>query len=102
MTQITILNHLASIKKDAQALGFEKIGLFGSYATSSAHAMSDIDVTVCSNKEKTGLGFEYMEKVDSLRAILQKLFKRPVDIYDLSRSKKTPIMHHIEQEVIYV
>lgn len=92
MTQTTILNHLASIKKDAQALGFEKIGLFGSYATSSAHAMSDIDVTVCSNKEK----------VDSLRAILQKLFKRPVDIYDLSRSKKTLVIHHIEQEVIYV
>lgn len=51
-----------------------------------------LDVTVCSNKEK----------VDSLRAILQKLFKRPVDIYDLSRSKKTLVIHHIEQEVIYV
>jgi len=46
MNQSEILILLADAKKDAEALGFEKIGLFGSQATFSANVMSDIDVAV--------------------------------------------------------
>jgi len=102
MNQREILILLADAKKDAEALGFEKIGLFGSHATLCANVMSDIDVAVHSNKEKTGLGFAYLERLEQLRHILQKLFKRPIDLYDLNTSKQTPIKRHIEKEVIHV
>lgn len=102
MTQTEVLTLLSKAKNEALALGFEKIGLFGSFATSTAHAMSDVDVAVYSNKEKTGLGFAYLDKLEQLRSSLQKLFKRPVDIYDLNRSSTSSIKSHIEQEVIHV
>lgn len=102
MTQQEILHLLAKVKKDAQTLGFEKIGLFGSYANANANAMSDVDVAVYSNKEKTGLGFAYLASLEQLRYMLQKLFKRPIDLYDLNSSHQTTIKKHIEQEVIHV
>lgn len=100
MTQKEILILLEKAKKDAQALGFERIGLFGSYATAST--MSDVDIAVYSNKKKTGLGFAYLASLVQLRYTLQKLFKRPIDLYDLNSSHQTAIKKHIEQEVIHV
>ena len=102
MTQQEVLTLLSKVKHDAYALGFEKIGLFGSFATSKAHAMSDVDVAVYSNKNKTGLGFVYLEKIEHFKSILKKLFKRPVDVYDLNTSHRSTIKTHIEKEVIYV
>lgn len=102
MTQQEILILLAKAKKDAQTLGFEKIGLFGSYATGTASTISDIDVAVYSNKEKTGLGFAYLANLEQFKYILQKLFKRPIDLYDLNSSHQSAIKRHIEQEVIHV
>lgn len=102
MTQEMILNLLKKAKDDALSLGFEKIGLFGSYATSCEHVTSDIDIAVYSNKEKTGFGFDYLEKLEQLQHKLQKIFKRPVDVYDLNRSNETPIKNRIEKEVIHV
>ena len=102
MTKQEVLTLLAKAKNEAYALGFEKIGLFGSFATSTAHSMSDVDVTAYSNKEKTGLGFVYLEKLEQLKSILQKLFRRPVDVYDLNTSHHSTIKTHIEKEVIHV
>lgn len=76
MKKADIISLLAGIKKEAKALGFEKIGLFGSYATSTASLMSDIDIAVYSNKDKTGFGFAYLEKLEQLRYKLQNILRK--------------------------
>lgn len=101
MTQKEILILLEKAKKNVQALYFERIGLFGSYATATASTMSDVDIAVYSNKKKTGLGFAYLASLEQLRYTLQKLFKRPIDLYDLNFSHQTTIKKHIKQEVIH-
>ena len=97
-----VLQKLSTLKHEASLLGFEKLGLFGSVSQNSHSNISDIDVAVVSNRDTTGGGFEYLEKLETLKEMLHKLFRRPVDIYDLTRKKETDISKRVEKEVIYV
>jgi len=102
LTRDDILRKLSLVKEDAAALGFVELGLFGSIAQNRQSALSDIDVAVYSNRNITGGGFEYLEKLDTLNQKLYKIFRRPIDIYDLNRKKETNITKAIKKEVIYV
>ncbi|MFP4333779.1 MAG: nucleotidyltransferase family protein [Campylobacterales bacterium] len=101
LAQDEVLQKLSAIKQDVTLLGFEKIGVFGSISQNRHSPISDIDIAVISNRDITDRGFEYLDKLDTLKYLLYKLFKRPVDIYDLNRRKKTDISSEIEKEVIY-
>lgn len=78
--------------------GVEKIGLFGSIATDTADADSDIDLVVQFNKP---IGFRFYELVE----YLEKIFNRKVDVLTpdgIESIRNKTISSNIKRTALYV
>ncbi|HQO02323.1 MAG TPA: nucleotidyltransferase family protein [Spirochaetota bacterium] len=78
--------------------GVEKIGLFGSIATDTADADSDIDLVVQFNKP---IGFRFYELVE----YLEKLFNRKVDVLTpdgIESIRNNTISSNIKRITLYI
>jgi predicted nucleotidyltransferase len=94
MTKEQILNFLTTHKKELQnRFSLTKIGLFGSYAKDSAHANSDIDIVIDTEKR------DFFVRED-LREYLESVFKLPVDVGYID-SFRSYYKQKIEQDIIY-
>ena len=95
MTQKYILDFLSNHKQELETkFSVTKIGLFGSYATDTAHKESDIDIAI-----ETTIKDFFLR--DDLKEYLESKFKKSVDIGYLD-SFRAFYRKRIEQEIIYV
>jgi len=102
MTQEKILAYLKELKPELEAIGIEKVALFGSFATNSQNVYSDIDIAI--KKKKNFLddysAYDYFNTISKIKSkILGKLHKR-TDIFDLD--SQSSFKNKIEKELIYV
>jgi len=97
-----IITYLHEIKKELNAEGISKIGLFGSFARDEDSVYSDIDIAI--QKEENYLlsrtAYDYFDEVSKIKALIKQKFHRNTDIFDLdsNSSMKT----HIMKDLIYV
>ncbi|MGK7946521.1 MAG: nucleotidyltransferase family protein [Microcystaceae cyanobacterium] len=95
MTQSEILTKLRSFKAElAQQYAITKIGIFGSIARNEAHPTSDIDVVVHMQPN--------LLKRVRLKAELENLFGKEVDVIRYRASMNPYLKARIDQDVIYV
>ena len=90
ITKEALLDYLRTIKKELEADGISRIGLFGSMAKDEADLLSDIDIVIRTTPEFVcrygGIrGFLYLE---DLRRWLERGFGRPVDLCDETGLKR--------------
>lgn len=94
MTKEYILNFLANNKEKLQnTYSLKSIGLFGSYATGTAHEDSDIDIIV-----------DMPSSFDSffdLKDFLELHLKKNIDL-GLEKSMRPFIKNSIKSDIIYV
>ena len=76
----TIVELLRAHERDLRALGAASLSLFGSAARGQVRAESDIDIAVRLDAARTGDGFAYFGRLETLRAALERLLGRPVDL----------------------
>jgi len=95
MTQKYILDFLSTHKEEIETkFSVTKIGLFGSYATNTANAESDIDIVIETRKKDFFLR-------DDLKEYFENSFKIPVDIGYLDSFREF-YRKKIEKNIIYV
>lgn len=96
LSKAEILNLLKNYKIQLKSnYGVERIGLFGSYATNSNLADSDIDLFVDFKEPK----YDYWV---SLKLFLENQFKRPVDITANGPHLSSRFLKQINQNIVYV
>ena len=100
MDKKTILDTLAIHKSEIERLGFNKIGLFGSYAKETQTSYSDIDIAIAKKSASFESAYDYFDKRQELQELLRRKLHRKIDIFDLD--SKSDIKHYIEKEIIYV
>lgn len=90
-----LLIKIRQYSSELKAYRVKKVGFFGSFARSSQHTKSDIDILV--EFERGGKTFDnYME----LKFFLEKLFHREVDLV-IKDALKTRIKNRVLSEVKY-
>lgn len=92
----TILQTIATHKKQLVSYGVIKIGLFGSFASNEANENSDVDILVDIVKEK-----KTFQNFMTLNYYLEDLFGRKVDLITL-QSLSPYIGPHILKSTEYV
>lgn len=92
LTKAKIMKLLESHRQDLKKLGVTRIGLFGSFAKGQQHTKSDLDFLITLEKESFD---RYME----IKFLLEKLFKRKVDLV-LEQSLK-PQLRYVKEEAVY-
>ena len=100
MNRQTILKTLQTYKTEIERLGFEKIGLFGSYAKGTHTPYSDIDIAISKKKGSFESAYDYFDKRQALQQLLREKLHRKIDLFDLQ--SESDIKHIIEKEIIYV
>lgn len=89
---------MAQIKIDLPKLknefGVNRIGLFGSYATSTVHAESDLDFLVELNPP-------FARNYFDLLFFLEKKFGKKVDLIRRGSHLGEKFIQHIEKDIIY-
>ena len=78
-----------------QALGIERIGLFGSFARDEGGAKSDIDIIITLTKPNLFL-------YSTITQQLETVFERRVDLISSKSRLPESFKKHLEKEVIYV
>ena len=95
LTKAEVLARLQTLKPEiAERYAVNKIGIFGSVARNEEHQASDIDVVVHMQPD--------MLKRLRLKAELENLFGRKVDVIRYRDSMNPYLKARIEREVIYV
>jgi predicted nucleotidyltransferase len=95
MTKSEILVQLQSVKSElAERYAITQIGIFGSVARNEDHQTSDIDVVV-------QMSPDLLKRV-GLKAELEKLFGREVDVIRYRDSMNPYLKARIDRDVIYV
>jgi predicted nucleotidyltransferase len=90
-----VLSRLQAIKPElVKQYSISKIGIFGSMARNEAHDNSDIDIVVHMQPD--------MLKRARLKAELEKMFGREVDIIRYRESMNPFLKARINQDAIYV
>ncbi len=92
-TSKSILSVLEHNKPALQAFGVKRIGLFGSAASGSAKAASDLDFVV-------SLDSPTFDNYMDLKFFLEKLFRRKIDLVTLAALK--PALRHVKDDALYV
>lgn len=92
LTAKKIIKIIESHKVDLNKYNVKKIGLFGSFSKGKYGNKSDIDILVDFNKIKFD---NYMD----LKFLLEKLFKRKVDLVMMNNIK--PALRYVKKEAIY-
>ena len=87
-----IINILEKNKNELKRYSVKRIGLFGSFAKHMQNKNSDLDFLVTFNEMNYD---NYIE----LKFLLQKLFKRRVDVV-IERSLK-PALRYVKREALY-
>jgi predicted nucleotidyltransferase len=84
LTQDTILITLKKMQPTFEKEGVKLLGLFGSYSRDEARDDSDIDVLIetTSKFSKKNRGFRAYSKLSELKALLEDIFDKNVDIVD--------------------
>lgn len=95
MTKKTIFIILKKNSRQIRACGVEKIGIFGSFVYLTQHKNSDIDILVEFEKGKKSF-----DNFMSLKFLLEKLFRRKVDLVT-KEALKQEIKKMILKEVSY-
>lgn len=95
LTKKEILKVIQAHTEEIEDYGVKRIGVFGSFARSSFHERSDIDLLVEFKKGKKAFD-SYME----LKFLLERIFRRKVDLV-IKNALKPRIRQHILREVIY-
>jgi len=103
LTKQTILHKLKELQPLFAKEDVMLLGLFGSYSRDEADENSDIDILIETSPAfvEKNVGWDAFVKLDELREILQKTFRKKIDITD----KQGLIAHHnkyILNKVIYV
>ncbi|MEA5535629.1 nucleotidyltransferase family protein [Crocosphaera sp. XPORK-15E] len=95
MIKSEILVQLQSVKSElAERYAITQIGIFGSVARNEDHQTSDIDVVV-------QMSPDLLKRV-RLKAELEKLFGREVDVIRYRDSMNPYLKARIDRDVIYV
>jgi uncharacterized protein len=90
-----IIQKLYSLKPDLeQRYGITRIGVFGSVARNEAHSGSDIDIVVDMAPD--------LLKRASLKAELELLFGKNVDVVRYRHGMNSFLKTRIEREAVYV
>lgn len=99
-----ILRYLRKIKPKLQQDGIINLGLFGSYAKSSADLASDIDIVIetTQNFRDKFVGFEAIVYLENLRQDLNMHFHKNIDFCNIAGLKDEKSKNYILDEVIYV
>jgi predicted nucleotidyltransferase len=97
-----ILEYLRALKSNPRFKIFEKIGIFGSYATQKADAFSDVDVVVSVNKKylETHDVWDYFDAINSIKEGIAKKFHLQSDVFDIE--SVSPLKKEIMKDAIYV
>ena len=95
MSKSDLIKAIQSNADTVKTYGVKSVGIFGSFATSSQTAKSDVDVLVEFKKEDKTFD-DYME----LKLFLEKLFSRRVDLV-IKDSLKTRIKGKVLSETAY-
>lgn len=91
-----ILRFLAQNKAEMERrFGVRRIGLYGSYASGTQSADSDVDLVVVLREPK-------FDDLAGLHIYLEQALGCRVDIRRLSKSLRTPFIQRIERDAIYV
>jgi len=92
-----ILKILADHRETIRSYGVRRLGLFGSYARNEADPESDLDMLVEFETGKKAKSFDaYMD----LKAFLETLFDRPVDLV-IKEAIKPRLTNPILSETVY-
>lgn len=91
-----ILRFLAHIKPELERrYGVRRIGLYGSYASGTQRADSDVDLVVELRKPE-------FDDLAGLHIYLEQALGCKVDIRRLSKNIRTPFIQRIEEEALYI
>ena len=91
-----ILRSLARNKAELdRRFGVCRIGLYGSYASGTQRADSDVDLVVELREPK-------FDDLAGLHIYLEQAFGRRVDIRRLSKNLRTGFIQRVEKEALYV
>lgn len=80
MDRSQVISILTRHEPELRALGIEHLSLFGSTATNSGTADSDVDVAV--RMAPGPRGFDRLERLDTVRHRLAELLRCPVDVIE--------------------
>jgi len=96
LTKEDILSYLKSYKKEKQKqYNIKRLGLFGSYAKSTAKNSSDIDIVVEFTKPDMFNQIGIMQD-------LKEYFKKDVDVISLWKHINPKLKKRIDKDAIYV
>lgn len=97
-----ILSYLKTLKSDPRFTLFEKIGLFGSYATGTSDIFSDVDVAVKVDKSYLDSHdvWDCFDAINAIKAAIYQKFHLHSDVFDLESI--SPLKHEITKDIIYV
>ncbi|MBS3100294.1 nucleotidyltransferase domain-containing protein [Candidatus Pacearchaeota archaeon] len=87
-----IIEKIEKNKKDIQKYQVKKIGVFGSFIKKNQGSNSDVDILVVFGKVD-------FEKYTGLKFMLEKMFKRKVDL--VIEEDLRPELNYIKKEVQY-
>ena len=91
-----ILRFLAQNKAELdRRFGVRRIGLYGSYASGTQRADSDVDLVVELREPK-------FDDLAGLHIYIEQALGCKVDIRRLSKNIRTPFIQRIEEEALYV
>jgi len=103
LTKQTILDKLKELQPLFAKEDVNILGLFGSYSRDEADENSDIDILIETSPifiEKN-IGWDAFVKLDTLRDILQKTFRKKIDLID-KQGLQDHQNNYILNKVIYV
>lgn len=101
-TKESILGFLSEMKPMLSEQGISRIGLFGSFASDSQNAYSDIDIAIAKNSDylKQFSSCDYFNLIAFIREKTIRTFHRNTDVFDLD--SQSPLKTIIEKELIDV
>lgn len=102
LTKEKILDYLRELKPELEAVGIQKLALFGSFASNQQNVYSDIDIAIQKKKDflDNYSAYDYFRLLNSIKSKILKHLHTNVDIFDLD--SQSSFKKQIEKELIYV
>ena len=95
MTKQSVTRIIQDNTEKIRSYGVARIGVFGSFARSAYNDMSDIDILI-----EFGKGQKNFDNYMDLKFLLEKLFRRKVDLV-VKDTLKPGIKRRVIREVVY-
>ncbi len=101
--QIDIIQHLRLFNVKYKALGFQIVGLFGSYARKTQDTFSDIDLTYTMNHDifHKDDAFAKLIALEEIRKELEQTFHQKVDLIPVNTKNKF-LQQSLQEEQIII